>query len=121
MRIPRTLVVVVLVASCRFDLPAGMRVDAGDDASVDGGGDAEPMAWLHPWAHRKAITLLASQIEAPGSGALVDFPVLVSVTDPQIGASALATAEDIVFTASDGATVFPSEIESFSPANGQLV
>ena len=79
-----------------------------------------PPAWLQPWERRKAITLAADQIEAPGDGALVDFPVLVSVTDAEIGGRALADGSDIVFTSADGTTVLASEIESFSLA-GQLV
>jgi len=76
--------------------------------------------WLDPWERRKAITLASAQIEAPGDGALVDFPVLVSVTDDEIGGRALADGSDIVFTAADATTVLASEIESFSPT-GQLV
>src|SRR5262249_49362282 len=106
--------------ACGFGSPRASQ-DAGTDASVDGPIDTPPTAWLHPWSHRKAITLQASQIVAPGAGALVDFPVLISVIDPQIAASALATGADIVFTADDATMVLAGEIESFSPAFKSLV
>ncbi len=96
------------MAGCEFGAPA-----PGEPAP---GGTA----WLDPWERRKAITLASAQIEAPGDGALVDFPVLVSVTDAEIGGRALADGSDIVFTSEDATTVLASEIESFSPA-GQLV
>jgi MSHA biogenesis protein MshQ len=94
---------------------ANPEVDAGVDAA------GEPKPWLHPWARRRAVTLLASQIEAPSDGSLVDFPVLVSVTDPEIAAAALATGADVVFTGADGTTVLASELESFSTTSNELV
>jgi len=93
------------LGACEFSPP----VEAPDDG-----------AWLEPWTHRKAVTLLASEIEAPGNGALDGFPVLVSVTDPQLGATALASGDDLVFTADDGTTLLATDLESFS-ASGELV
>ena len=123
--VTRLCVILILLASCRFDLPITVaydaEVDAAIDSQVDSHVDGNPSSWLHPWLRRKQITLLASQIEAPGGGALADFPALVSITDPQIAASALTTGQDIVFTAADGTTVLASEIELFTPATGQLV
>lgn len=119
----RSAAVVALAAGCSFTPPAGTAIDPGADAAIDAPEplpDSEPRPWLEPWARRKAITLLASQIEAPGDGALADFPVLVSVTDPQIAAAALASGEDLVFTAGDGETVLASELEAFTPATGEL-
>jgi len=126
MRIVRTLAVAGFVAglvgACGFRSPGhsnGGDPDAGVDASIDG--PVDPTAWLHPWAYRKAITLHALQIEAPGDGALADFPVLISVTDPQIAASAFASGQDIVFTSDDAMTMLSSEIESFSQSAKTLV
>jgi hypothetical protein len=116
----------LLLSACSFEAPV-LPGDPGADAmgdsidSIDPDPDPEPKAWLDGWARRKPITLSASQIEAPGDGALADFPVLVSITDPQIAASALAGGEDIVFTAGDARTVLASEIESFTRADNQLV
>jgi hypothetical protein len=100
MRITRLLVIIISVTSCRFDLPTGLQSDASFDAAVDTLTDTPTAsAWLQPWLFRKQITLRASQIEAPGDLALDNFPVLISVSDPQIRAgAALATGADIVFT-----------------------
>lgn len=124
------ILLAALTAACGFKSP-GDGTDAGidpaapdapdSDAGVDSSIDAAPTAWLPGWTHRKQITLRASQVEAPGNGALTDFPVLVSVTDAQIGATALASGTDIVFTAADGTTLLASEVESFTPGNSQLV
>ena len=123
------ILLAALTAACGFKSPgngpdAGIDPDAPDsdaDAGADASIDAAPAAWLPGWTHRKQITLRASQIEAPGNGALTDFPVLVSVTDAQIGATALASGTDIVFTEADGTARLASEIESFTKGNSQLV
>jgi biopolymer transport protein ExbB len=110
------------IAACRFNSPTvGGDVLAHVDAPV-GATDAidSDVPWLHPWLHRKAFTLLASQIEDPGNGALTNFPVLVSVVDPAIGAVALPSGADIVFTLGDAVTPLATEIEWFARA-GQLV
>jgi hypothetical protein len=123
------LAIALLAAACGFKSPSNGGPDADIDAPTNGSADASidssidvpPTAWLHPWKHRKQITLQGSLIKAPGNGALTDFPVLVSVTDAQLAASALAAGEDIVFTKDDATTLLASEIESFTPATGQLV
>ncbi len=117
----QSVVVLALFATaCEFGSPRARPgepdADAGIDAPSDAppGDTANPGPWLSPWTHRKAITLRASQIEAPGDGALTDFPVLISVNDPDIRASAaFPTGQDIVFTAADATTLLASEIESF--------
>jgi hypothetical protein len=119
------VVVALLVTGCEFKSPGARPDDPNADAGVDAAKpppDADPQAWLHPWARRKSITLRASQIEAPSDGSLADFPVLVSIADPQIRTGALPRGEDIVFTAGDALTVLASEIESFDSAvSDQLV
>jgi hypothetical protein len=121
------LAVIVLASACTFRSPGAGGpgpdpVDAAIDVAIDAPVDSTPpIAWLHPWMYRKEITLLASQIDAPSNGSLTNFPVLISVTDAQIAASALATGEDIVFTTSNATSVIPGEIESFTPGNNQLV
>ncbi|HEX2844469.1 MAG TPA: DUF2341 domain-containing protein, partial [Candidatus Limnocylindria bacterium] len=122
----RSSVAAVLLSACSFEAPVLPGGGPGEDPRADAMGDPpdatpEAKAWLDGWARRKPVTLLASQIEAPGDGALTDFPVLVSVTDPQIAAAALPGGEDIVFTAGDGRTVLASEIESFTRTDNQLV
>lgn len=128
-RMTRSVVSIVFVAGCGFRGPDGGGPDAGRDAATDAATDATPdtapdtmpIAWLDGWARRKEITLKASEIDAPGNGALTDFPVLVSVTDTQIAATALAAGTDIVFTGGDAMTMLASEVESFTPGTGQLV
>lgn len=112
----RSVAAAMLVTGCTFTPPDPAKPDPGADGAV-----ADPGAWLRPWERRKAITLRAAEIEAPRDDALIDFPVLVSVTDPEIAASALPGGEDLVFTAGDGTTVLASELESFTPGTEQLV
>jgi MSHA biogenesis protein MshQ len=116
--VSRSVAAAVLVTGCTFTPPDPANPDPAPGADAAG---ADPGAWLRPWERRKAITLSAAEIEAPMDDALVDFPVLVSVTDPEIAASALRSGEDLVFTAGDGTTVLASEIESFTPGSEQLV
>jgi MSHA biogenesis protein MshQ len=114
------LVATIAVAGCKFDPNPAMGDDtpaAGDSGADEGG---TPGAWLQPWMRRKSITLLAAQIEAPGNAALTNFPVVVSVDDPEInGGTVLADGSDIVFTADDATTLLDREIESF--VGGKLV
>jgi hypothetical protein len=123
----RSVAVVLLLAACQFKTVRGMPddadvdVDAPDDAKVDTPPDTPVVPWLHPWKRRKEITLLASQIEAPGDTALTDFPVLISVTDPQLATTAQMLGTDIVFTTDNAMSPLQSEIESFTKSSGQLV
>jgi MSHA biogenesis protein MshQ len=96
----------LVTAGCAFEpLPPESTGPTGD-------------AWGE-WSHRKAITLLESEIDAPGDGELVDFPVLISLRDPDL-AKASASGDDILFTAGDGETRLASEIELFTQATGEL-
>jgi hypothetical protein len=120
--VTRLIVIVVLATACGFKSPGAGPADAAVDAAIDAAVDGPPVPWLGSWMRRKPITLRASQIEAPNNGSLTDFPVLVSITDPQIGAgAALGSGQDIVFTAGDATTLLASEIESFSSQSNQLV
>jgi hypothetical protein len=56
-----------------------------------------------------------------GSAALTNFPVLVSVTDSNLQASAQSNGNDILFTASDGVSKLPHEIEKYTSSNGNLI
>ncbi len=70
------------------------------------------------WAYRKSITIDRTKV----AGSLSDFPVLISLdADPDLAASARADGKGIVFTAADGTTKLPHEIESFTKATGTLV
>ncbi|MEO8703302.1 MAG: DUF2341 domain-containing protein [Kofleriaceae bacterium] len=123
----RWLTPLALCAGCTFS--PGSAAPTGDDAgftdapreidaSIDG---VAPTVWLQPWAHRKAITIVESQIDAPGNGSLANFPVMISVDDDQIVAGSLAAGgADLVFTTSDALTILASEIETFR-SNGEIV
>jgi len=73
------------------------------------------MAWYNAsWTKRRLLTINRTQVVA--GGVYTDFPVLVSLS----GLSGiLADGADIRFTAADGVTELPREIESY--AGGVLV
>jgi kumamolisin len=85
-----------------------------------------PAGWYNlAWTSRKTLTINGTQVS--GSSNLVNFPVLVSVTDPNLmsvangGNVGNSNGNDILFTASDGATKLNHEIESYNAATGQLI
>ena len=69
------------------------------------------------WLFRKPITIDSTKI----IGDLDDFPVLVSITDPDLAASARADGFDIAFTGSNGSTKLDHEIEKYDGGTGELV
>ncbi len=71
------------------------------------------------WTHRKRITFDRSRVS--GSVALTNFPALISTTDSNLQASAQASGNDILFTASDGVTKLNHEIELYTNSSGQLL
>ncbi len=77
------------------------------------------------WTNRKAITIHHSQVS--GTSSLVNFPVLVSVTDANLATVANGgnvgkpDGSDILFTASDGATELAYEMESYNGSTGQVI
>lgn len=69
--------------------------------------------WLGGWNYRQEIVIDPAVTPAELSG----FPLLVSITDPAHPLFALANSPaglDVVFTASDGTTLLPREIEYYS-------
>ncbi|HTR34899.1 MAG TPA: DUF2341 domain-containing protein, partial [Bryobacteraceae bacterium] len=85
-----------------------------------------PTGWYNlAWTNRKTLTINSALVS--GSSNLVNFPVLVSVTDPNLmslangGSVGNSNGNDILFTASDGATKLNHEIESYNPGTGQLI
>ncbi|MGW8247771.1 MAG: DUF2341 domain-containing protein, partial [Acidiferrobacterales bacterium] len=70
------------------------------------------------WKYRKETVLDGSKFCATVSS----FPVLVKLTgDTDLQANARADGFDILFTAADGVTKLPHEIESFNKATGDLI
>ncbi len=81
-------------------------------------GPVETGTWFDqgPWLNRKPLAIPGSQV----SGPLADQPVLVQLVDADLQAKALASGDDIVFTASDGVTRLDHYVESYDGATGAL-
>lgn len=81
--------------------------------------------WLTAYGFRKPIVINESLIS--GSADLVDFPLLVSFTDPNFAHTASGgyieniNGYDIDFTQTDGISTLDFEIESYNDATGELV
>jgi hypothetical protein len=76
-----------------------------------------PPGWYSgAWAYRKKITIPGSMV----TGTLTDFPVLVYKIDTDFQADALTGGPDILFTAWDGTTRLPHEIEWFNKQSGSF-
>lgn len=87
-------------------------------------GSVEAGSWFGAgtWAARTPLTVDAGVVDTSGAGEdLVDFPLLVSITDASVGASAQADGGDLVFTADDGVTRLDHELESWDPGTGEVV
>jgi flagellin-like protein len=69
------------------------------------------------WAYRKSLTIDHTKV----SGNQADFPVLISLTDSDLSTHAQANGNDILFTSSDGTTILPHEIESYTAGTGALI
>jgi len=109
----RHLACALVLSACGFSPATGMTDGGHGDAAGSGSGSgAGP--WLAPWTHRKAVTLLASAIEAPLDGALSNFPVMITLDDPELQAGLLADASDLAVTAADATTLLDHEVESYT-------
>jgi len=73
--------------------------------------------FIEGWHYRKKITINHSQV----AGNLVDFPVLVSVTDSDLRDHAQSDGDDILFMDGSGvANKLYHEIEKFDSSNGEI-
>ncbi len=72
--------------------------------------------WNDNWSYRKAIVINHNYVEAD----LVNFPVLISLTDSNLGTHAQEDGDDIIFISQIGRRL-SHEIESFSTSTGALV
>lgn len=69
------------------------------------------------WSYRKNITIDKSRV----SGTLSDFPVLIHLaSDNDLRNGTRSDGYDILFTASDGTTKLPHEIETYVNSTGEL-
>jgi len=86
-----------------------------------------PSGWYNTggtWDYRRKITIDKSRVS--GTSNLANFPVLVSVTYPDLRTTGfsgkLASGSgEFVFTSSDGTTVLPHEIERYSSSSGEFI
>lgn len=102
--------VLAACVGCTFTVSLGR--DAGEG---DGGPDRDASSaipWLDGWMYRRAITLHASEIEAPNDDALAAFPVMLALADTDL-VHALPDRTDVAFTAADATTLLAHEIETF--------
>ncbi|MDQ1651830.1 MAG: hypothetical protein QOI35_1030, partial [Cryptosporangiaceae bacterium] len=89
--------------------------------SETGAGITAPGWYNTSWSYRKLVTVDSTKV---GTGGVSGFPVLVSVTDPDLVSATgkvQSTGNDILFTDSDGTTKLSHEIESFNNTTGTLV
>jgi hypothetical protein len=94
----------------------------GDTQSYSGAA-----SWYSPlWVYRKKITIDRSKITST-SGPLNNFPVVITVTDPDLrytgssGFMGKSDATDLVVTWGDGVTKLDHEIESYNSSTGEIV
>jgi len=81
--------------------------------------EIEPGAWWNTaWSYRKSITINNTQVT--GESPLVNFPVLIDITDSDLQLKAQSTGDDIVFTNYSG-TKLNHEIEYYNSGTGVLV
>ena len=80
--------------------------------------------WLQGYAYREKITISGDNVY--GLVDLVDFPLLVNLSDPELrsvqngGFVYNNNGWDIRFTSDDGTTLLDHEIELFDATNGEL-
>jgi hypothetical protein len=74
--------------------------------------------WNTQWPYRKLITIDDSLVSAD----LINFPVLITTTDPDVAAAAQPNGQDIVFIwYNNNLTILNHEIEFYDHLNGQLI
>ncbi len=69
------------------------------------------------WSHRRTVTVPAGTVARD----LADVPVLVALTDPTMTTQVQADGSDLRFTAADGVTPLPHELERWDAGTGQLL
>jgi len=89
-----------------------------DDCSFDESQCLDlPADWYDTaWLYRRQIVVGKALVDAD----LSDFPMLVSLKDPEVAQHAVSS-DDFVFTDADGVTVLPYEIETYDNSTGHLL
>ena len=100
----------------------------GSGAAGGGGSQLSSRSWYNKnWTYRMPITIDHTKVASSTSTTLVNFPVLISVTNTNLktvansGGVSSANGDDILFTDSDGSTKLPHEIETYASTTGQLI
>jgi hypothetical protein len=108
------VLLLVLVAGCRFDLPGGTPADGApvlDGPPGDGTVDGPPGT-----VRRKQITIDPARV----TGDLAAFPVwIVLAADADLAARATASGADLHFTGAGG-TPLPYQLQRWTQATGHL-
>lgn len=77
-----------------------------------------PTDWYEVgWTRRRRIEAHSDLVASD----LVQFPLLVHLVDPTLGTKTHPAGNDFLFTAADGHTKLPHEIETFDGVAGELV
>jgi len=88
------------------------------DAATPAADAMIPDNWYAPgWSFRRQIVIDKDKIDAE----LMAFPVLVSLTDPEIIQAMRADGGDILFTTTTGLNKLPHQIELFDRAANKLI
>ncbi|HUK38823.1 MAG TPA: DUF2341 domain-containing protein [Methanomicrobiales archaeon] len=89
------------------------------EADLQGVIPLSPPGWYSPyWLYRKKIIIDHTKV----AGSLTGFPVLINRADVQVGNEAQQpSGNDILFTAWDGTTKLPHELESYNWNGGTMV
>jgi hypothetical protein len=72
------------------------------------------------WPYRKKLTIDHTKVSGVSSAVLSNFPVLISMTDPDLKKAGKTDGSDILFRDSSG-NKLNHELERFDPTTGQLV
>jgi len=106
------------------DIKSGLAPSSGRISYVvfsEGGDDYDFESstwWNSGWINRKLITVNSSLVDSD----LVNFPILVNITDSDLASDAQDDGDDIAFVLySDNTTKLNHEIEWFNGTSGELV
>ena len=104
-------VVCLVAAGCRFDTgAAGATADAPDH---DGTPGCDPTWYDGAWHTRQQITIDHTKV----AGDLQGYPLLIDLS--LVGAQ--TTGADLLFTAADGLTRLPHDLDTFDGASGHAI
>jgi hypothetical protein len=79
-----------------------------------------PPAGAASWPYRKRLTIDHTKISGASSSSLSNFPVLVSMTDPDLKKAGKKDGSDILFKDASG-NKLNHELEQFDQSTGQIV